>query len=282
MNMDDLKSELSDAANDGDLETVKKILSKPIHPDINDEDEGLTPLEWAADDGHLDVVEYLLQQGADLHHKDKEGRTSLMWAISGCNDNIIKLFIEKGVDVFAQTTKGESAITMAANRGQLNTVQRLLEAGVPIDTKDAEGNTPLMLALPYHTDLMEYLVENGADVFTQNNKKESPLDKARGSGEAISYIKNAQKYKKNNKKQIEEKLKTLSPDELIKQVISNTEELKKFIVLEQLLPLFKRLPYSHQLPLYKVTRTKMAPSLRKEVENIIRNKRLEQEKRRED
>ena len=52
-----------------------------------DVSSGLTPLHLAAMRGHLDVVQYLVERGADWNAKDLEGMTPVARAVaSGCLD----------------------------------------------------------------------------------------------------------------------------------------------------------------------------------------------------
>ena len=41
---------------------------------------GLTPLHWAAKEGHAALVKLLLAEGADPHRKDHRNRPPLEWA----------------------------------------------------------------------------------------------------------------------------------------------------------------------------------------------------------
>jgi hypothetical protein len=68
------------------------------------------PLIQAAQWGHAHVVQYLLDQGADMGAKDKEGHT---------------------------------ALTVASSRGRTAVVRLLLEKGAPADLKFKDGTTPL-------------------------------------------------------------------------------------------------------------------------------------------
>ena len=64
------------AAEIGHLSVVEFLVNQ--NADINAKGKGdLTPLHFAARDGHLSVVDYLVNQNADLNAKDKNGETPL-------------------------------------------------------------------------------------------------------------------------------------------------------------------------------------------------------------
>ncbi|KAH8723953.1 hypothetical protein GQ44DRAFT_709411 [Phaeosphaeriaceae sp. PMI808] len=54
-----------------------------------------TLLRWAADDGHVNVVQQLLDEGADAKSKDKHGWTPLLWAAWSWYKAFVKLLLEK-------------------------------------------------------------------------------------------------------------------------------------------------------------------------------------------
>ncbi|KIE06245.1 hypothetical protein NF27_AT00010, partial [Candidatus Jidaibacter acanthamoeba] len=72
------KTELHKAAESGDLEGVKSILTQG-RTDINDQnnEEKDTPLIIAAKHGHIGVVKYLVNQGADVSCLNRQGDDAL-------------------------------------------------------------------------------------------------------------------------------------------------------------------------------------------------------------
>lgn len=70
------------AAKDGDLEKLKSLLDENAEL-INDRDPmlGYTPLHRAASQGNYEIVQYLLENGADVNPKSKKGETPLKLAV---------------------------------------------------------------------------------------------------------------------------------------------------------------------------------------------------------
>lgn len=61
---------------------------------VNDTDsEGMTMLMWACDRGHLDVVRYLVEHGADVNKRDSDGQTCLHYAVSCEHVHVVKYLV---------------------------------------------------------------------------------------------------------------------------------------------------------------------------------------------
>jgi len=62
----------------GDFATVKKFIE--YGADINESSNGLTPLMFAARYNKVDILIYLIENGADKGKKDERGYTALQYA----------------------------------------------------------------------------------------------------------------------------------------------------------------------------------------------------------
>ena len=94
------KEQLHFATDDGDLERVKKLVEEGLDVNAFDEALSLTPLHYAARNGHLRVMEYLLSVGADVNAHDKEsiGETPLGDVAANCTYEVAELLISAGAD----------------------------------------------------------------------------------------------------------------------------------------------------------------------------------------
>ena len=61
--------------------------------------DGTTPLYWASRNGHLDVIEYLIEQGANIDASDFNGRTSMWIASFYGHTDVVAHLINKGANV---------------------------------------------------------------------------------------------------------------------------------------------------------------------------------------
>ena len=92
------------AAGAGDAGLGRRLLA--ARPDLRDKgnENGITPLMWAALMGHPEVVEVLADGGAQLDLQNRHGYTALWCAACRCNLAVVRLLVGRGAD---QTIKGD-------------------------------------------------------------------------------------------------------------------------------------------------------------------------------
>lgn len=98
------------AASNGDAKKIRHMLSQEhLRPfiDIDSQDEdGTTPLIYAACFGALQVLRALLEAGANANTQDKSGWTALMWATNNNHEDIVKTLVECGATSNAKSITG--------------------------------------------------------------------------------------------------------------------------------------------------------------------------------
>lgn len=120
---------------------------------------GRTPLVWASminmstlertkesEKIRLEIVKYLLDNGADCNIKDKNGWTPLFWASWSGMDEIAALLIDQCPVVNDATDKQWTPLMAASMKGWNNVVELLLKKGADTELKNNEGHTALDLA----------------------------------------------------------------------------------------------------------------------------------------
>ncbi|KAG0086587.1 hypothetical protein BGZ92_008032 [Podila epicladia] len=123
----------SRAASNGDMNRVADMLDNFrdwIDIEAQDED-GTTPLIYAACFGHVEIAFMLLEAGAIVDARDKFGWTALVWATNNKHDNMVRLLLEQGASTTAQTAKGHTVVDFLRHDPNDNTriVQIFQEPG---------------------------------------------------------------------------------------------------------------------------------------------------------
>ncbi|XP_053096640.1 dynein axonemal heavy chain 12 isoform X3 [Pangasianodon hypophthalmus] len=143
---------------------VYQLLQAGANPDACDANEH-TPLGLAAQAGHLNVVEILLQKGASIwpQRHSVESVSVLFEAAASGNPDIISLLLEYGADPNTPTHTGHLPIHRAAYRGHLLALEQL----IPVTKKEAikdSGMSPLhSAAAGGHSQCLELLLNAGFD-----------------------------------------------------------------------------------------------------------------------
>jgi ankyrin repeat protein len=173
------------AVQTGNLEEVQKLLNEGV--DINGKNPflGKTALMHASGQGLTEVVEFLLERGADANAKTDEGETALMIASAKRNSNIVKLLLDKGAEVNAKTTYGKTALWIASDNKHSDVVRILVNNGADVNQKDSQGITALMRASALgDADTIKILLEMSADVNTTDINGTTTVMAAIKSGHA--------------------------------------------------------------------------------------------------
>ena len=137
---------LVEAAEEGELETVKKLLAEGAPVDSRDSARR-TALMLALDEGEAEVARALMAAGADVRAVDRQGRTTLMYAAAGGEVEMIRELAKRGVDVTARANNGTTALLAAAPaESPSEVVNVLLDLGAETEVRDESGRTPLLIA----------------------------------------------------------------------------------------------------------------------------------------
>ncbi|KAI3871162.1 hypothetical protein MKW98_015062 [Papaver atlanticum] len=121
------------AAGGGNVEVLKYLI-KEIKLDVNVKDNsGVTPLSWAAIEGHYAAVEYLLEMGANPEMPDNSNCTPLHHSAMKGHKDVIPLLLSKGINVDVTNELG-SPLQFAATHGLHDTVKVLLDHGANVSS----------------------------------------------------------------------------------------------------------------------------------------------------
>lgn len=155
---------LHDAAREGDIAAVKRLITGGADVQEIDDDTALTPLVTAALAGHKDIVELLIENGADPDGRDGKGYTALHAAAYGGHLDIVVLLIDRGVDPNDHHNKAGITPLHAAVEGNFrDIVAVLLAKNVDVEVEDGSGWTPVMRAtFKSYPEIVKLLRDHGA------------------------------------------------------------------------------------------------------------------------
>ena len=102
----------------GQLEAVKWLVARGAR--INAPPRQWSPLHYAVFAGHRPVVDYLMEQGADINALSTNGSSVLMMAIYGGREELARMLIEKGAERSFRNDWGDGALEWAMRYNQLN------------------------------------------------------------------------------------------------------------------------------------------------------------------
>jgi len=134
------------AAKAGNSDIVEFLLGNGAHAEALSGSR--SPLSWAADSGHSEVILLLLKHRPTLklNQADSFGLTPLMEAVRSGHQEVVKLLLSKGADVNATSKTLSSCLTFAAEKNNLPMVELLLNNGASLGHKTAAGFNAEQLA----------------------------------------------------------------------------------------------------------------------------------------
>ncbi|KAG7377629.1 Mitogen-activated protein kinase kinase kinase mlk-1 [Phytophthora pseudosyringae] len=187
--------------------------------DIDLDDMGTTPLMLASENGHLNIVSFLLGLDAEVDKKGWDGKTPLMFAASNGHLKVAQALVDDGACVQQADKDGKTPLWFAARNGHEEVAEWLEELGArresatttrlmehcasgnddlgwtktlvdeydnDVNAKDTTGKTPLMhlcASTITKVDTLRMLVEDyGADVNAQDKQGRTPLMLAASRG----------------------------------------------------------------------------------------------------
>lgn len=207
-----LDFELLIAAGDGDTVKIKSLIEKGSDVNCRSLYEEVTPLMFAAQNGHLAAVQILLHHGAnvnalprnrisallgaciagnvyiadtlilngaDLNTRSPDGVTPLMIAAANNDSIMADMLIFYGADLNLSDNKGNTALHYSTYYGSSGIAELLVVKGAAINVMDDHGFTPLMIAAEKgYSYFVDYYILNGADIDTVNKNNWTALSYA--------------------------------------------------------------------------------------------------------
>ncbi|XP_073345328.1 ankyrin repeat domain-containing protein 22 [Pagrus major] len=162
------------AAYEGDVHQLYHLLSKdPTQLNVQEENNGDTPLITACRHGNLRVVQYLLENGADVQLTNKKQRTCLHYV----SKRTLSLLDYLMISILMPILLLGYFLMLQKKRQHEALMKEVLNSNVNIDAVDYKGNTALHYVCQRRSHrLVPLLLERNADTNIQNNDGDMALD----------------------------------------------------------------------------------------------------------
>ena len=186
-NIEDNTTELCDACIAGNVEKVEEILgNKEVDINGRRDNVGDTPLMYAAECGHHNIVRRLLQHPEmDVNAPGRIGLTPLMIAVLCINLDIVRTLLDvPAIHLGRCSNDGGTALREACYHNRVSIMKLLCQdsrcsPGV-VNKKDRYGNTVLMNAVCRgNLDIVKELDREGTDFFTKDDDGTTLIEMAR-------------------------------------------------------------------------------------------------------
>ncbi len=151
-------------------DTVELLKNNNVNAKDNYEE---TPLMSALrNNSNKEVIQVLIDAGADVHARYKDGWSLLMWASMNKNKEVIQFLLDNDVDVNARGEDGFTALMVASKiTSNPEVIKMLLDNDADVHVRSIHGWTSLMLASwgSRNLEVIQLLLDSGADVNARND-----------------------------------------------------------------------------------------------------------------
>ena len=132
-----------DAAKKGALEQIILLVEQGVDVNQTGGKYEQTALSAAATNNHFAVVQYLVEQGADMEKDDMYGCTPLLYACDYNCFEVAVFLLEQGADRDKADDEGMTPLHCAAQGGHLETAKLLMVYGADFNARDSGGRLPI-------------------------------------------------------------------------------------------------------------------------------------------
>lgn len=184
--------DIFEAVKSNNLDMLQKIIKKDSSTIFLTDELKRTPLHWAARGVHYEIVQYLVDNNADINAKDINQITPIA-SITARNHLIaLEYVLKNGANPNVMDFERNTPLHYAAASGQLRTAQLLLENGASVHIKNSYERTPLVIAVREsgNLEMVKLLIKYGSDINIKDNGQNTALTLAawRGHKDIVDYL----------------------------------------------------------------------------------------------
>ncbi len=156
---DFVAQDVFNAARNGDVKTIKRLLAKDSSLVNAKNEQGFSPLILAAYRNQPKILKVLIERGAQLDYASQEG-TALLGACFKGNLEIASLLVNKGASVNISGPSGVSPLIFAVQSNKIELVKFLLTANADKNHKDIKGKSAADYAKEMGNEAILKVMEN--------------------------------------------------------------------------------------------------------------------------
>jgi ankyrin repeat protein len=143
-----------------------------------------TALQAASAGGYTEIVQLLLEKGADVNTYRDEFGSPLGAASCNGHAEVVQLLLRKGANVNADCSWYGTPLLAATSSGHGEVVRMLLDYDADLEAQDCEYGTPLHVASSEgYAEIVQILLNKGADVESKSLVYGKPLETAAYKGQ---------------------------------------------------------------------------------------------------
>jgi ankyrin repeat protein len=178
---------------------MRGILKNGINVNNSNNRNGQMPLMFATSIGRADMVEILINNGAEVNITDNEGMTALMYAVKNGHLAIAKSLLDQGANVNIKNNNGQTALDLVdKENGEDNWfLKTLLKHEANRNTKETSKEIVSVKLVPKETDNVDkgiiYWTKEtdsiGIHIYLPNKKKDDVFLKVKGNPHLLEWTK---------------------------------------------------------------------------------------------
>ena len=110
------------SALDNDFEMIQSLIANGADPNFQNNEDGITALHYAAAHDNVRMIQFLLDNGANIDIASYNGETPLYSALDQNAERAVELLLQRGADPFLENNNGENCFQKATHNKRMNAI----------------------------------------------------------------------------------------------------------------------------------------------------------------
>jgi len=174
------------ASENGHISLLEFLLEKGANANTRIWDNS-TPLHLACRQGNKECVVALLRNSALINHSNKKGDTPLYEAVRSGNSDIVQILLNYNAETDVSNKDSDTPLHVACQMNNLTAVSHIMDRNTYVGNRNKNGDTPLDCAIRGgHTALVKYILKAAkSSVVDRNTTGHTPVHLAAEIGDVL-------------------------------------------------------------------------------------------------